>query len=240
MDTAAQDQTADLTLNSADHGGSDTFQGLLLEGSSDVGVILIHGRSDTHADSPPVGLLRRSLNEPGYSTLSIARPDPKAGDEWEGYDEGPGYDPYVFPESYARTRTAMAELAKHGAKKVLLLGFSMGSRNLSAFLSEEDGKGPLPVAGFLALGLGTNGNGLVSGLTTIGKVKVPVYDIFGKGDGNAGKDAAERQSLYEAGPGSSYTQIKIGTDETPHPMTGAEDEMMDVVGKAAQALAPTS
>jgi predicted alpha/beta-hydrolase family hydrolase len=240
MDTAAQDNTTELTLNSADQGGSDKFQGLLLKGTGDVGVILIHGRSKTNPDSPPVGIVRKSLNEAGYSTLSIARPDPKKGDEWEYYDEGPDYDPYTFPECYARIRTAMAELAKHGAKKVILSGHSMGARMTSAFLSEEGGEGPLPVAGFLALGIGTNGGGLVSALNTIGKVAVPVYDIYGGGDDNVSKDAAGRKAAYAAGPGSSYHQIVIGDDSTPHPLTGAEDEMIDVVNKAAQSIAPVS
>lgn len=240
MDTAVQNKTIDLTLNSADHGGGDQFQGLLLEGTGDVGVILIHGRSNTHADSPPVAILRKSLNEAGYWTLSIARNDPTPGDEWEHYDEGPDFDPNVFPEAYARIRTAMAELAKHGVKKVILSGHSMGARKISAFLSEEGGKGPLPVAGFIALGIGTNGNGLVSSLNTLGKVSVPVYDIYGGGDANVSKEATERKATYAAGPGSSYHQIVIGTDETPHPLTGAEDELIDVAGKAAQTLAPVS
>lgn len=237
---ASQDNTLDLTLNSADHGGSDRFQGLLLKGTGDVGVVLIHGRSKTNADSPPVGILRRSLNDLGYTTLSIARPDPKAGDEFEYYEQGPAEDPYVFPESYARTRAAMAALQKYGAKQVLLLGFSMGARNLCAFLAEERDQGPLPVAGFLGLGLGTNGQGRVSALNTVARVAVPTYDIFGRGDANVLQDADARKALYEAGPGASYTQIAVGTGDTPHPFTGAEKELADVVGKAAQQLAPIS
>lgn len=235
---ASQDNTLELTLDSANHGGGDRFQGLSLKGTGDVGVVLIHGRSNTHADSPPVGILRRSLNELGYTTLSIARPDPKAGDEFEYYEQGPDEDPYVFPESYARTRAAMAALQKHGAEKVLLLGFSMGARNLCAFLAEEGGKGPLPVAGFLGLGLGTNGKGRVSALTTVGRVAVPTVDIYGKGDAAVAKDAAARKAAYEAGPGSAYTQIVVGNDDTPHPFKGAEDALIDAVGRAARQLAP--
>ena len=50
-------------------------------------------------------------------------------------------------------------------------------------------------------------------------------------------DAKPRKAAYEAGPGSSYHQIVVGNDETPHPFKGAEEELVDIVGKAAQKLA---
>jgi hypothetical protein len=42
-------------------GGGGRFRGLLLKGTGDVGVVLVHGRSNTHANSPPVGKAAQQL-----------------------------------------------------------------------------------------------------------------------------------------------------------------------------------
>ena len=76
-------QASTITLNA----GADTFNGLLLEGSSNpnVGVIFFHGRLGQTPNGDVVRHLRQSLNADGYTTLSIDNPVPSSGASISSY-----------------------------------------------------------------------------------------------------------------------------------------------------------
>src|SRR3546814_13147553 len=96
-----------LSLDSKADGGVGPFAALLLEGSGRpaTGVVLLHGRNG-NPDSAVVGPLRRSLNAAGYTTLSLQNPIPEAGDEFPNYVADLNGANRVFPEAFARVRTA--------------------------------------------------------------------------------------------------------------------------------------
>ena len=171
-----------VALDSKTQGGAGPFAGLLLAGSGKpaTGVVLLHGRVGG-PDGPVVGWLRKTLNAAGYTTISLENPTPTTGGEFADYVADVTGPNKLFPEAGARIKTGIAELKKRGCQSVVVGGFSMGSRMTSAFLA-SDGKGALPIKGFVAVGIGVNGKGPLDATTTLGKVKVPAIDVCGAGE----------------------------------------------------------
>lgn len=228
-----------LALDSIAHGGRDLFRALLLEGTGRprTGVILLHGRNG-NPDGAVVGFLRRSLNRAGYSTLSLANPVPKAGDEFPNYVADLAGENYVFPEAGARVRAGMAALKARGAEACVLLGFSMGGRMMAAFLA-GGGQGPLPVKGLIALSIGVNGAGLLDTLNTLGRVVVPMLDACGEGDADVAGSLDKRQAAYGAGAGRTFARF-VAKGAVPHNLAGAEAQVESEVLAWIARVAPVT
>lgn len=211
-----------IALDSKTQGGAGPFAGLLLAGTGKpaTGVVLLHGRVGG-PDGPVVGWLRKALNAAGYTTISLENPTPNTGGEFADYVADVTGPNKLFPEAGARIKTAMTELKKRGCTAAVVGGFSMGSRMTSAFLA-SDGKGDLPIKGFIAVGIGVNGKGPLDATTTLGKVKVQTIDVFGAGDGDVASTAAKRAEVYKAGGGAGYASHVLPGD-IPHNLAGAED-----------------
>jgi hypothetical protein len=225
-----------LTLNSVNYGGSDSFSAVLRNGSSPVGVILIHGRGESLFDGHVILPLRLDLNMRGYTTLSIETPVPKPPpplpDSANPYaytnfqfDAGPAGANYVFPELYARVRAAADELKSHGNSKVVLISFSLGSRLGAAYLSHGS-PGSLPVVGFAGIGMG--GAAVASLLdtpTSIHGITVPLLDLYGSQDNSdVLARAADRRAAYT---GPSYSQYIQGG--SGHLWVGYEPQLISYV-----------
>jgi len=210
-------------LDSKGEGGRGPFGALLLSGDPQLpGIVLFHGRN-SNPDGPVVGKLRRSLAAAGYTTLSLENPIPPTGDEFADYLTDVGGSNTVFPEASARTATALRELQRLNLRSGVLLGFSMGSRLLSAFLASDENE-RLPIVGFIGLGLGVNGAGPLNATTTLRNVRVPVLDVCGDADADVAKSAPARKASYEAGPGKSYRHVVL-TGGIPHNFAGADAEL---------------
>lgn len=211
-----------VALDSKTQGGAGPFAGLLLAGSGKpaTGVVLLHGRVGG-PDGPVVGWLRKTLNAAGYTTISLENPTPTTGGEFADYVADVTGPNKLFPEAGARIKTGIAELKKRGCQSVVVGGFSMGSRMTSAFLA-SDGKGALPIKGFVAVGIGVNGKGPLDATTTLGKVKVPAIDVCGAGDGDVATTAPKRAEVYKAGGGPGYESHVLPGD-IPHNLAGAEE-----------------
>ncbi len=205
----------DLVLDSTAYGGGGTFNGILREGSGSpaVGVILLHGRGQ-NPDGNVVGPLRLSLNDLGYTTLSIALPVPADSNgnavptDFEDYVADVQGANYAFPELYARVHAAEAELQSHGVNRAVLIGFSLGSRMGAAFMA-RGGPGVLPILGYAGVGLYANSIDPLDGGRTLDEIAVPVLDIYGSLDPNAVNGAAEKAAAYGSGPGLFFTQIEV-------------------------------
>lgn len=199
-----------LSLSSlAEGGNSASFNGLLLEAAvkPNVGVVLLHGRNG-NADGAVVSELRNSINTLGYTTLSIDEPVPAAGTGFSDYVDDVNGANTVFPELYARVRTAINELGGRGVDEVVLLGFSLGGRMASAYVARGQ-VDELPVIGMIGIGMyGTSIDPLNTALT-LDEIAVPVLDIFGDNDANAVNTAAARLSAYNSGSGTNYTQTMV-------------------------------
>jgi len=207
-------QAVEIIFDSTAEGGvgNTQFSGLLLEasGGPDVGVILMHGRTSI-PDGAVVRQLRHALNSAGYTTLSIDNPHAGIDANMNGNDRD--FIDYIndvntvniaFPEAYARIRTAINHLKSLSVEKIVLVGFSMGSRLTSAYIANGQQVGKLPIAAFVGIGM-------YSGLQTLGPlnqtnnmpaITVPVLEIYGDDDANAATTANERSTAYG---GTDYT-----------------------------------
>ncbi len=204
-----------LTLDSSGFGGGGTFSGILRDGagSPTVGVILLHGRGE-NPDGHVVGPLRSSLNDLGYTTLSIALPVPADADsngvqtDFGDYEADVTGANYAFPELYARVRSAEAELQAHGVDRAVLIGFSLGSRMGAAYMA-RGAPGVLPVLGYVGVGMYANSLDPLNTVTTLDEITAPVLDIFGSLDVTAVTGAPAKAAAYSSGPGLSFTQIAV-------------------------------
>lgn len=237
MASAMGNGKREMVLDSQAFGGGGPFKACLLEGANSppTTVILLHGRSSNPDNGPVVGLLRRSLRDLGYTTLSIANATPEP-DEFPNYVADVQGANRLFPETYARVRAGMAALAKLRAADAVLLGFSMGSRMHAGFLAAGNA-GTLPVRGLIALSAGINGAGPLNIANSLPKVLVPVLDVYGEGDPMCADSADARKTAYHAGQGKSFVQIKIG-NKAPHAFDGNEREMEAAVHDWMKQIAP--
>lgn len=237
MELKAEAQDQQLTLSSKEYGGQDTFKGVLLsgDGTGQRGVVLMHGRN-AHPDGAVVGLLRKSLQRLGYTTLSIENPIPRAGDEFPNYVTDVVSGNYVFAEAASRVRAAVAALKERGIREVVLLGFSMGARLQAAYLA-QNGPSALPIRGLIALSGGTNGTGPLNIANSLQHIQEPVLDVSGQADADVASTAEARKAAYTAGKGKSYSQVVLN-GAVPHNFAGSEKELTEEVHDWISAVAP--
>ena len=232
-----------LTLNSTGNGGSDSFAAVIRGGAGNpsVGVILLHGRGENTFDGHVILPLRIDLSARGYTTLSIDTPVPAPTlgfpnpyDYRNFREDATTGANYVFPELYARVRTATDELMSLGRDKAVLVGFSMGSRLGSAYMRYGEA-GSIPIIGFVGVGMASDAvASLLDTPTSLAGVTVPVLDLYGSQD-NATvlSSVADRLSAYS---GPSYTQFQqIGAE---HQWVGYEAELIGQVAPWLAAVAP--
>jgi len=214
------DSTVSLTLNS----GSATFSALLLQPAlsntpNTTGIVLLHGRGG-NPDSAVVRQLRKDLYDRGYTTLSIQEPVPAPYIEGDSINKPP-YSGYItdanslFSETYARVRTAINELEAKAMTRVIIIGFSMGSRMAAAHVAKGTTVNELPIIGLIGIGMyaGPTDPDPLNTSLTLDEVSIPVLDIYGDLDTGAASTAADRRSAYEnSGIGSIYTQISLPCD----------------------------
>lgn len=234
-----------VTLDSTGFGGTDSFNGVLraASGTQSTGIILLHGRGESYLDGHVILPLRLSLEGLGYTTLSIDTPIPLPADQivtpdvaYSNYqhDASSGGSNYVFPEVYARIRTAADYLESHGATQAVLVGFSLGSRFGAAYLS-YGGAASLPILGYVGVGMGADS--LVSLLdtpTSLAGVTQPVLDLYGSNDNlSVLNGVGDRASSYA---GSEYTQLsQIGSG---HQWVGYEPQLVGDVSVWMDRIAP--
>lgn len=207
------------TLNSVAEGGSRYFKAELLEQNPSVkntGIVLLHGRGG-NPNSAVVRQLRKDLYGRGYTTLSIQEPVPSPYTEgtlvpFQAYVDDINGGNYVFPETYARVRTAINALSTEGIKNIVLIGFSMGSRMVSAHMANGI-IDELPIIGVIGVGMYGTSIDPLNITSTISAITAPVLDIYGDKDINAVNTAIAHKSAYEgAGMGAKYTQVALICD----------------------------
>lgn len=210
--------SADVSLTTS----TGSFNGLLLEGSSSpkVGVVMFHGRG-ANPDGAVVRELRATLNNSGYTTLSIENPIPAdyngngSATDFADYvaDISSGGANYVFPEAYERLNASISLLQSQGVEQIVIAGFSLGSRLASAFVANGQVAGNAPVVGLIGVGMYGNSLGLLNPLYQLGDITVPILDLFGDNDTNAVNTAAAKKAAY-GGAASDYTQVVLDCADT--------------------------
>ncbi len=176
-------------------------------------VVLVHGIG-VHPDHGIVGLLRMSLAEMGFTTLSIQMPVLAA--EAQAQD----YFPALFPEAAARIAAAADWLAARDQRRIVLASHSLGSWMSQHYL--ETAKQP-PFIAWVSMGRGGD----------LREVRVPVLDIHGENDLPAVlASAPARAKVLQRVPGSRQRMI-AGAD---HFYTGKESELAQVLREFIEGL----
>ena len=184
------------------------FNGLLLEGANSpkVGVIFMHGRGN-NPDGFAVGDLRVSLNQSGYTTLSIENPTADSGTTlFSDYEDSTGLAGGLFPETHQRIQASLAYFDGLGIEQVVMAGISFGSRLLSEYIAHADNAGYPDILGFIGMSMINNSLTDLNVLNTLDEIAMPVLDIVGNRDLfalslNGGQDL--RGTIYA---GSDYTK----------------------------------
>ncbi len=168
------------------------FLGLYTENkTAKIAVLLVHGLG-VHPDHSVIGILRTTLADMGYATLSIQMPVLSS-------DAAPDEYPAVFPEAAARIQAGADWLAAKGFPRPVLLSHSMGSRMANVYFERTPGA---PFAAWVCLGLSGD-------FGRLGNVKVPVLDLYGEKDLLSVRRTDWRRRLkLNAIPGSGQVMIK--------------------------------
>ncbi|HTP60508.1 MAG TPA: DUF3530 family protein [Burkholderiales bacterium] len=179
-----------------------TFLGIYTEvKNAKSAILLVHG-AGVHPDHSVIGVLRVSLSDMGYSTLSIQMPvlrSDAANDE---------YAP-LFAEAAARIQAGADWLARKGYARPVLLSHSMGSRMSNAYFERMH---DAPFAAWVCMGLSGSYGRMVN-------VEVPVLDLYGENDLPGVRAAAWRRGVTVDGIPGSAQQMIPGAD---HFYTGRE------------------
>lgn len=187
-----------------------------LGGKTDVGVVLLHGHGGT-ADGNVVGPLMRMFNtEFGYHTLSLDLP------QVAGMPAGPqlaaAYAPR-YPEVEKLIEQGIDYLAREKSlKTVYLVGFSVGSRMMTAYLAKHPGRA---FAGYVSVSTSCGGPEPMDSNDNLKRVTVPVLDIYGTGSPNDVRCAAGRKNLAETT--ERYKVVQVAG--APHNFSGYEPEL---------------
>lgn len=146
--------------------------------NSDVAVILAHGRGK-HPAWKVVNPLRKGIHKKlGYHTLSLQMPNEKKN--WAEYAND-------FPEAYETINRGIEFLrGEKAVSKIFLIGHSMGSRMVSAFVFSNPGE---PISGLVVVGCRNNGGFPLSCGNNLAGVDIPVLDIWGEEDDMDNHDA---------------------------------------------------
>ena len=127
------------------------------------GVIVVHGIG-IHPDWGLISMLRQSLPDAGYATLSIQMPILAADAKAEQY-------PPTFDEAAERLKLAVEFLRGKGYGKVAIVSHSLGCRMSYHYLA---GAGAAPVNAWVALSS--------PGDEDRSKLTLPILDLYGGND----------------------------------------------------------
>ena len=169
------------------------------EDAKDLAVIVLHGIG-IHPDWPAViQPLRVQLADSGWNTLSLQLPVLK--NEATGKD----YEPFMS-DVPSRIDAGIRYMSKQGAKRIAIVAHSMGARMASYYLSHKkiyrEALTETPIVVYVSIGMG------IDDKNYLGKIKIPVFDIFGENDLPSVLDSApDRKKASIAN--NAYRQIKV-------------------------------
>ncbi|MDD2369187.1 MAG: DUF3530 family protein [Sulfuricurvum sp.] len=184
---------------------------LYLQGQSDKGIILAHGKG-MNPDFKVVKPLRLALNKDiGFHTLSLQMPN-----QFEAYEDYEKEQPKVD----AMIDQAIDFLHSKGVKTIYLIGHSLGAGMTSSYLvSHPDA----PIAGYIAIGCRGNQSKLISCTDNMPKIKIKTLDIWGRDNNEDESFAVMRAPLV----GEHYRQY--GVEGANHVLDGSMDFVVEEV-----------
>ncbi len=203
-----------------------SFNAELLTGTSNVGVIFYHGRTQSPTGDV-VNQLRNNLNANGYTTLSLSDPIPTTGST--AFSSYESEEAYINDQVFARLDAALADLAGQGIQHVVLSGFSLGSRFMTAAAAAWqqgifDPGVNIDLLGLVGAGMDTNISistpttsnptslsdfNVLDTMSNLGFINsLPVLDIYGNNDIQASSNAGNRSAAFGGDP-SMYMQTQL-------------------------------
>lgn len=176
---------------------------LYLEGQSDKGIILAHGKG-MNPDFKVVKPLRLSLNKDlGFHTLSLQIPN-----QYEAYEDYEKEQPKVD----TMIDQAITFLQSKGVKTIYLMGHSLGAGMTSSFLVSHPNA---PITGYIAVGCRGNKSKIISCTDNMAHIKIKTLDIWGRGNSEDESFALLRTPLV----GEHYRQY--GVEGADHVLEGS-------------------
>jgi alpha-beta hydrolase superfamily lysophospholipase len=186
------------------------FLGLLTlpPGPSRGALIIAHGRG-WHPDYELYGELRMRLAERGYTTLSIQLPILSGTAKLNDYFA-------TYPDATDRFAVAAAWLRQRGHRHLAIVSHSLGATMANQYLLANDS---LPIEAWVFIGI-------INGLESMTRIRVPVLDVFGSNDWEVTRAGApERLKQISARAGSRQVMV----DGADHFFAGREAELCDVI-----------
>lgn len=175
---------------------------LYLEGKSDSGMILAHGKG-MDPDFKVVKPLRFALNQDlDFHTLSLQMPN-----QYEAYEDYEKEQPKVD----AMIDQAVSFLHSKGVEKIYLMGHSLGAGMTSSYLVSHPSA---PITGYIAVGCRGNKSKLISCTDNMSKINIKTFDIWGKSNDEDEAFAAIRLPLVD----ENYRQY--GVEGANHVLDG--------------------
>ncbi|MCF7995368.1 MAG: alpha/beta hydrolase family protein [Chromatiaceae bacterium] len=195
-----------------------TMLGLYTEAEPDTGraAVIVHGIG-VHPNWPQVVYpLRVGLPERGWSTLSVQMP--VLANDATGADYAA-----LMDEVAPRLEAAIAYLRAQGAGQVVLIAHSLGATMSNQYLAQH----PQAAEAFVAIGLSSGGNHAgVDNEALIGRIPVPIMDLFGQHDLEAVVSGAPGRA-EAAAVNAGYRQVQ--TAEADHFFDGQDEVLVESV-----------
>ena len=190
------------------------------EEPNDVGVIILHGIG-VHPDwETVIHPLRVQLAEQGWNTLSLQMPvlDNKA--------KARDYEP-LLKEAPARIDAGIRQMAKEGAKKIVIIAHSLGAKMANYYLAHKkiykESQSDTPIIAYISIGMGAGNTKYLK------KIKLPLLDLYGSQDLAAVKDSAPMRALASA-HNKKYQQKKV--KGANHFFENKNETLLKIVKKA--------
>ncbi|VAX13027.1 hypothetical protein MNBD_GAMMA24-339 [hydrothermal vent metagenome] len=165
------------------------------------GAILLHGMG-AHPDWPDIIFpLRTKLPEYGWTTLSIQMPVLDNDASFRDYAP-------LFAQVPGRIDAAIALLKSKGISNIAIIGHSLGSTMGAYYLSQHKKN---DVRAFVGIGMGmSKQNKNMDTPTSLAKIKIPVFDLYGEEDLFSVLDSVERRANAAAQAGNkNYYQLRV-------------------------------
>lgn len=170
-------------------------------------VVDVHGRG-VHPDWGMIGVLRSSLADEGYTTLSVQMPVLNNDARDEDYVS-------TLPEAKERIALAVDFLKGKGYSRIAIVSHSLGSWMTYAYLTNHPDSA---IKAWVAIGVGAK--------LDFSKLKLPVLDLFGDNDlPEVLANATARKKALEGKLGSQQLMLP----KADHFYTGMDKELVKTV-----------